>query len=193
MLTETELLSWLRAGDVLCYKGLAFVRWKTWSDTGHTEMYLGQGLSAAARAGGVDTYPFEPKDLVLVVRPNQPFDMAKMRAFHATCAGKQRYDWWGLVRVFLLNKKGAQDRAFCSEHVARMARAENGGPEMFNSRADCDEISPGQIPLSPHYNWWTPEEIADDIGRKREARYVAKGRPVAGPPRDPLGPPLGAA
>ncbi len=194
MLTESELVSWLKPGDVLCYKGLAVIRWKTWSDTGHVELYLGNGQSAAARREGVGTYPVAAKDVVVVLRPSDPFDIERMRAFHEKCVAlPMKYDWWGLVRVFVLNKQGAEDRAFCSEHVARMCQARNGGPEMINARADADEVSPGDCEMSPHFVWWKPAEIAEDIRAQREARYVETDRRLVGPAGGAVGHPLGPA
>lgn len=166
-MTREQWLAWLRPGDVILYADKSLIgvviRWKTWSDVSHVEVYLGDGYSAAARARGVNTYPFDDRAIRLVLRPNVPFDIARMRAFHESCVG-QKYDYWGLIRVFVLNKQGAQDRAYCSEHAARMAKRDHGGPGMINARADCDEVSPGQCPLSPNYDWWLPAEVEAALG-----------------------------
>jgi len=150
----------LRPGDILLYKNSALVSWwirfKTWSDVNHCETYIGDGKVAAARGpydgtGGVNTYDVRLDNLRFIVRPNQPFDIEKMIAWHQTTIG-QKYDLWGVVRVFYLGGDGKQDRMFCSEHSARMAKLANGGPGMFAEDFDCDEVSPGMILSSPHYN-----------------------------------------
>lgn len=166
-MTAEQWRAWLKPGDVILYaeKTLigAIIRWKTWSNVSHVETYLGDGLSAAARAKGVNTYPLETRAIMLVLRPIRPFDIERMKAFHQSCVG-QGYDYWGLIRVFILNKQGNPHKAFCSEHAARMARGENGGPNMINPRADCDEVSPAQCLQSTSYEWWLPEEIEAALG-----------------------------
>ena len=172
-MTREQWLAWLRPGDILMFStgGLVgkWIKFKTWSDFTHTEWYLGDGKVAAARGpqdgkGGVQTYDFRPDNIVLVLRPNRPFDLAAMRAFHESCIG-QRYDLWGLVRVFYLGGDGAADKTYCSEHVARCYRTRNGGPGLVNECADCDDVSPAQVPLSPVVDWYLP----DDSGVPRRA------------------------
>lgn len=166
-MTRDQMLAWLQPGDVLLYSTKGFVSFwikvKTWSDKTHVELYLGDGKTAAARGpndgkGGVQTYDFRETDLVLVLRPNVPFDIERMKAFHESCVG-QKYDMWGLLRVFCFRGKSEQGKAYCSEHVARMCRLKNGGPGMINECADCDDQAPADCERSPHFNWWTVEEF----------------------------------
>lgn len=164
-MTREQWLRWLQPADILMYStgGLVggWIKARTWSDFTHCELYIGNGKTAAARGpqdgkGGVQTYEFRDKDLVLVLRPNRPFDLAAMVAFHERCIG-QKYDTWGLVRVFYLGGDGTDDRAYCSEHVARMCRTRNGGPGLINECADCDDAAPAQLPLSPAVDWHWPD------------------------------------
>lgn len=167
-------------GDILLFDGRGLIptviRVRTWEDVCHAELFLGAQpvivkdqvvtilASAAARGpqdtggGGVGTYPLRLDGLRYVMRPQVPFDLARMIAFHNLCIG-QRYDTWGLVRVFALQKSGLQDRAFCSEHVARVCRKENGGPGLFNERYDCDRVSPGMLKCPPVCRMLTVPEL----------------------------------
>lgn len=165
-----SLVDDLMPGDVLLYRSSGIVgwwiRWKTWSDVNHCELYLGLGatatndgpyqgpISAAARGpqdgkGGVQTYPFRAEGLVYVLRPNVNFDLDRMEAFHATCVG-QKYDTLGVARVFYAGGNGDADKAFCSEHVARVCRTDHGGPGLFAPTWDCDKTDPGMLLCSPH-------------------------------------------
>ena len=158
-------------GDVLLYDSPGLIAWvirmKTWGDVTHTEVYLGErtgrlpdGTSydgpacAAARGpqdaggGGVQTYPLRTEGLRYVMRPTRPFDLVQMERFHRSCIG-QRYDLWGVLRVFALQGHGALDRAYCSEHTARMCGTDHGGPGLVNIRYDCDRVSPPMCKASP--------------------------------------------
>lgn len=172
------LLAFLRPGDILLYSSQGFVAWwiktKTSDDVSHAGWYLGDGRSAEARGpqdesgGGVHTFPLRTRDLTYILRPNVPFDLSRMRAFHASCIG-QKYALWDLVKVYYLRKQGDPSKTNCSEKVARDYRIENGGPGLFNPHFDCDKVTPAMLKLSPHVDLFVVKggevfDVAEDRG-----------------------------
>ena len=175
LVSDEQWRQFLLPGDILLYDSSGFVSWwikfKTWDDTSHAEVYLGEGKSAGSRgpSEGINTYDLRTEDLAYVLRPNVPFDLARMEAFHNSCIG-QGYDLWGLIKVFYLNKQGDTNKAYCSEHVARMCREENGGPGLFNPKVDCDEVTPGMLKCSPRVDLWSVKDVQ---AVAQEARALA--------------------
>lgn len=149
----------LQPGDYLAYHGTGFVAWvisvKTWHDVTHCEVYVGAGETVASRGpqdgvGGVGRYALRLDDLVHVLRPLMPFDLARALRWFETVNGEQ-YDLWGLLRFFSVGA-GRTDRMFCSEFATRFYRA--GGVEPFQPDEDADAVAPCQFLISPifaHY------------------------------------------
>ena len=175
----------LQPGDILLYSSSGAVAWwikfKTWDDCSHAEWYLGNGLSAGARGPGseggvgVRTFPTRFKGLSYILRPNMPCDIPQMQSFHESCTD-EGYDTWGLVKVFYLRKDGADDKAYCSEHVARCFKVEHGGCGLFQKHYDCDKVTPGMLKSSRAVDLYTvdAEGNVSDVGEAAEvARVVA--------------------
>jgi hypothetical protein len=147
-----NLTTWLQPGDALLYRSKGLMPWlimtKTWSRTSHISVYMGKGISYAARTAGVRSYPLRVEGLYAVLRPEGVFDQAKATAWFNAHAVGQRYDTWGLFRFFTLGKQ-SQDKQFCSELAVRLYRAAKCCP--FGERYDADLVSPGMFLSSPHF------------------------------------------
>lgn len=140
----------LQPGDVLLYKGSGFFGWltrqKTWSDVGHVEVYMGDGVTATARSEGVRLFPVRD-DHTYIYRPVQPFDReAALHWFKANAEG-QGYDWLGLVSAFVARRQGHRNKMFCSECCVRVLRW--GGVDVFEAGCDADTVSPAQFKQTP--------------------------------------------
>jgi hypothetical protein len=146
-------LSVLMPGDVLLYEGSGFWSWfikvKTWSDYSHVEVYIGGHESVASRDGeGVGRYHLRVKGLSLVLRPNEPFDLARGMAWFETVQGRP-YDWWGLARFFRMGKY-SDAKMFCSEFATHFLRQCALCP--LAGRYEADKVSPGMFAASPHFD-----------------------------------------
>ena len=165
-LVKQTLIDSLLPGDVLLYSpsGLIpfLIRIKTWSRFSHCEVYLGSGLSAAARIHGVKTYLLD-SSFTAILRPEVPenfsLDITEAKKFHNSCIG-QKYDTLGLFRFFTIGKQ-SEDKQFCSELATRICRhfllMEKGSHRTvsfrpFAERWDADLVSPGMFYSSPHFN-----------------------------------------
>lgn len=162
------MLEHLQPGDILLYSGKSLLSWlikvKTWSRYSHSEIYLGDGLTASSREGhGVNIYKFTPQNLCTVLRPKIPpnckLDLAEALSFHASCIG-QPYDTLGLLRFFRIGKETVRT-SFCSEHCTRVTRKIKILDEFdqfvdyfqpFAQHYDADLVSPGMFFASPHYD-----------------------------------------
>lgn len=145
----SQIVKYLKFGDALLYSSNGIIghaiKWKTWSDVSHIEMYFGQGKTGASRDGqGVQTYDFTTENLAYVMRPVNPLNAKGVLDFHTQCIG-QRYDLWGLFRFFTFGKQSL-DKQFCSEYFTRACRA--GGVHPFDRHVDADLISPGMYHCS---------------------------------------------
>lgn len=124
---------------------------KTWSPAVHIEVYRGEGKSIASRNGiGVNEYPLRFEQLIAVLRPNQPFDLAKGLLWFNEHARGQGYDWKGLLCFTLAVHQGSQNKMFCSEFATNLDRAM--GLKSFDPICDADMISPGQFLQSPAFD-----------------------------------------
>jgi hypothetical protein len=149
----------LKPGDCLLYRPNSIVGWfiavKTWRRVSHCEVYVGGGMSVAARGpqdgvGGVGLYALRLADLAHVLRPSDVFRLGDAMQWFGTVAG-EKYDFWGLLRFFTIGT-GWPDRMFCSEFATRFYR--RGGLEPFQPDVDADTVAPGELLLSPvftHY------------------------------------------
>jgi len=123
----------LQPGDILLYDVASwktpwssFVDWiirvKTWSSVAHIEIFDGGQWSLAARADGVDRYPFRSQGLRYVLRPWN-WDHVAAESYFDRIARHQRYDWLGLLCFTLAVKRGSPNQMFCSEFARNLARA----------------------------------------------------------------------
>lgn len=138
----------LRPGMTLGYSPSSFfgkiITTKTWMNLSHVELYVGGGMSAAARWEGVNLYPVrEDKYLCVLLEPNGPWDRDKaMLWFHSHAQGL-KYDLWGMRIFYRLIKKANPNRMWCSELETELYR--RGGFEPFNPHVASDRISPAQF------------------------------------------------
>lgn len=91
----------LLSGDCLLYSPSGAFGWiikfKTWHAISHVEVYDGLGKSWASRDGkGVNLYPYRDSEFAMALRPTQPFDMEKARAWAKTQVGTP-YGWGDLL------------------------------------------------------------------------------------------------
>ena len=94
----------LKPGDVLLYRSRSLVGWairfRTWSDVEHVEVYLGEGRSVASRNGiGVGKYPLRIDGLVRVFRPVENPDVIAGLLWFADVDGLP-YAWTDLLRFY---------------------------------------------------------------------------------------------
>lgn len=137
----------LQVGDCLLYRPHDFFGWlisvKSWTRIAHVEVYAGERMSWASRDGiGVNLYALRLKQLAYVLRPTEPFDALKARAYFNTVRG-QKYDWKGLLCFTLAVKQGAKDRMFCSEFALRLDRAAGFNP--VSQYVDADHMAPAEF------------------------------------------------
>jgi hypothetical protein len=137
----------LLPGDVILYRGTGLygfvIRLKTWHDVGHVEVYIGDGMAVASRAGrgrGVQQYAVRlDQAVVAVLRPTQPIDLAAgLRWFEREARGMP-YGWWDLGAFIGLTHDG--HGMVCSPFATAFLRA-SGMPifrrEPINAIAPCD-------------------------------------------------------
>lgn len=124
---EADAFPELLPGDVLLYASRSLVgfsiRFRTWSDVEHIEVYAGDCKSIASRNGiGVNKYLFRAEGLRYVLRPAglSPEQFAKGVAWFKTVQG-QPYNWGDLLRFYLVDvdTKGM----ICSQFGAEFFRA----------------------------------------------------------------------
>ncbi len=150
----TDLQVTLQRGDCLLYKPKGFfgaiIKFKSWHDVAHVEIYVGEGKSVASRDGiGVGTFPWRDTDIAYILRPSYELDWIGFWRWFKTVDG-QGYDWIGLLRFGWFKSIGAGDnkKMFCSEFAARAYRAM--GAHVFGDYEDCDAIAPAQFICSPN-------------------------------------------
>jgi len=147
-------------GDVLLYSAndvfSLVIKFKTWSEICHCEVYLGLGRSGASRPGdGVGTFDLRLDGLWGVLRPDPPLTDEQFGALvvaHRDLVGTP-YDYLGLLRVFYGSGRGEGDsgRMWCSEYAVDVTSLKRGGPGMFASTWRSDWTAPGMLPASPRY------------------------------------------
>jgi len=144
----SPLVAQLKAGDALLYRGKGLYGWlirlKTWHPIGHVEVYLGLGLSTAARDKiGVGLYPVRESELAYVWRPHVAFN-APRALDYATKHKGEPYGWLDLLAFIGLKTDGKG--IVCSPYATDVHRA--GGVDPFNGEASRD-IAPFQWLTSP--------------------------------------------
>ncbi len=120
-------------GDVLLYRPAkrSIFGWliavKTWNQISHVEVSIGGGESVASRDGqGVDRYPERTSELVHVLRPTVPFDLAAALAWFEGQRG-QPYGWLDLAAF--MGWTGDAKGVVCSPFATMFLRA--GGIDPF--------------------------------------------------------------
>ena len=118
----------------------------------HIEVYAGGGQSWASRDGiGVDRYPFRPADLMMVRRPVQPFDTARIDDWFPKAKGIP-YGWEdiganldvaGVAAAMANNSKGGMDCSHFAATVAFIAHC-----PQFDETFDARRIKPRDFKLS---------------------------------------------
>ncbi len=138
----------LQAGDVLLYRPKGFygwaIRFHTGIAIGHVEVCIGDGHSIASRDGqGVGIYPVRTSELVYVLRPNVPFDVAGAMAWFDKNGKGQPYGWLDLLQFFgyEVNAKGMVCSP-CATYVMRAA-----GVPVFGS-VKAEKIAPKDFLLT---------------------------------------------
>jgi len=132
----------LQPGDILLYGDRSLLSWairfRTWSDVSHIEVYVGDGRSVASRSSGVAKYSLRIDGLRRVYRPKAGFDFPKGMAWFATVAGT-KYGWLDLFRFYGSNAptKGL----ICSEFADLLFR--NCGVPLFNTNYPEGAVCPG--------------------------------------------------
>ena len=133
----------LQPGDILLYGDNSLLSWairfRTWSDVSHIEIYAGNGHSLASRAEGVNCYPLRTAGLRRIYRPKVEFNMqAGLRWFWANAAGTV-YGWADLWRFYGIDvpTKGL----ICSQFADLFFQ--NTGLPLFNLNYPEGAVCPG--------------------------------------------------
>jgi hypothetical protein len=148
----------LEPGDTFLYRPTeligAIIALKTWTWLSHCEVYIGDGMSLAARIQGVNLYPTRiDRSLRFIRRPW----LVRGRGFDANAAYNaashlfsRRYDISSFEAFFNPWSKNRHSNRVCSTLTAAYLRG--GGCLPFNPDLDQDDISPAQL-------WQTPALI----------------------------------
>ena len=140
----------LQPGDVLldCSRSLIgwAIRFRTWSDVEHVEVYLGEGRSVASRNGiGVGKYPLRIDGLVRVFRPVENPDVIAGLLWFADVDGLP-YAWTDLLRFYgwaLDSAKGM----ICSQFADAFLR--QCGVQLFNVQYPDGAVTPRDFEITP--------------------------------------------
>jgi hypothetical protein len=148
-------MRWLQPGDVLLFNrdGLynRIIRIKTWSRVSHVEVVSFASpvvgapplIVASRNSKGVAQYTIDTHGLYCVLRPRQPFDIAKAMEWFWSEANGQGYDWIGLLSFTSAKFQGKENgKMFCSEFAARFLRS--GGIDPFLG-CDADAVAPSDF------------------------------------------------
>ena len=97
----------LRPGDILLYGDRSLLSWairfRTWSDVSHIEIYAGNESSLASRAEGVKAYALRTAGLRRVYRPKTAFDFQAGLKWYGEHAAGTVYGWGDLWRFYGIN------------------------------------------------------------------------------------------
>lgn len=152
--TSKFFLELLHPGDVLLFRRKGFFNWMiehaTNAPISHTEVYVGNGQTAASRNGvGVNFYAADFDGLAVVLRPIAPFNVDNAMAFQRSVQG-EGYDWTGLWRAFVSNTWGRNTKKeWCSENSTLVQRA--GGIDPFTPDIPADMVAPADFLKSSAY------------------------------------------
>jgi len=148
---DTNIIPPLQPGDILLYDSGSLVDWlikfRTWSDVAHVEIYLDNYESTASRNGlGVDIYPVRYEGLRYIRRLQVPFDRIAARKFAIKMRGTP-YGYGDLARFYLLNipTKGL----ICSQYGDLLLRA--GSVVAFYEDYPPGAVSPRDYELIPNF------------------------------------------
>jgi cell wall-associated NlpC family hydrolase len=102
-MTAPNPLPQLQRGDILLYGDGSIlsrlIKFRTWSDVSHVEVYAGSGQSLASRSDGPGVYDCRHDGLMRVIRPIMPFDWeAGWKYFQSV--DKLPYGWLDLFRFY---------------------------------------------------------------------------------------------
>ena len=135
----------LLPGDVLEYSGNTvfndITKIKTGGDKSHIEVYMGHGLSVAARPEGFNYYDFA-NGLAKVRRPIAPFDLQAAETWIGPLRGLS-YDDPGLFEFF--NWSITNNGFICSVGAAYLLKM--GKVLIFADDMDLNKISPRDFDL----------------------------------------------
>lgn len=132
----------LQPGDILLYGGGIFpgavIRFRTWSDVEHVEVYAGNGRSLASRSEGPREYPLRIMGLRRVIRPVAPFKFANGRAWFDAVASKLPYGYFDLAEFYKIDihTRGL----ICSQFVDLFFQ--NCGLPLFNLNYPAGAVCP---------------------------------------------------
>jgi hypothetical protein len=132
----------LQPGDILLYGDSSPLSWairfRTWSDVSHVEVYVGDGRSIAARSDGFKKYPLRLDGLRRVIRPAIPFNFKSGMEWFAAVDGT-KYGWADLLRFYLVDvpTKGL----ICSQAADLFFR--NCTLPLFNTNYPEGAVCPG--------------------------------------------------
>ena len=136
-------------GDALLYDDGSFVdkviKFRTWSDVAHVEIYLDNYQSSASRPGeGVGIYTTRTVGLRYIRRPIGPFDRLAARDFACKMAGTP-YGYADLLRFYLL--KFPTKGLICSQYGDLLWRV--GGVVGFDKDYPPGLVCPRDYLLTP--------------------------------------------
>lgn len=141
-------ISELQPGDILLYGECTLLSWlirfRTWSDVSHVEIYcgqmLGQDFSLASRNEGVNKYPLRTDGLRYVYRPRVGFSFAKAMEWFQRVRGT-KYGTLDLFRFYGVNipTKGL----ICSQFADLFFQ--NADLELFNINYPAGAVCPGDF------------------------------------------------
>ena len=149
----------LQPGDVLLYHGDTLFNKitdiKTGGDVDHVEVYMGHGLTVAARQEGFNFYNFDPNGLAKVRRPIAPFDLRAAETWIGPLRGLS-YDDPGLFEFF--NVSITNNGFICSVGAAYLLKM--GKVLIFADDMDLNKISPRDFDLPRELTTiWTKQNV----------------------------------
>ena len=140
----------LEPGDILLYGDSSWItpggwlsrliRFRTWSDVSHVEIYAGGNISMASRGAGVDLYPFRPDGLRYILRPRESYSWENGFAWFQSIRGT-KYGALDLFRFYGINlpTKGL----ICSQFADLFFL--HSDLELFNINYPSGAVCPGDF------------------------------------------------
>jgi hypothetical protein len=175
-----EIPNDLLPGDILGFKGLAIVRWKTDGKAGHVAVYVGDGnVITALTNGGVAQYPLAIQgDLVWVRRPTGTFDLAKAMEWFVKVRG-EKYGWDDIANVAGIKQiqQGNDDEMDCSDTASNLLQA--AGVPQFGTAYDKESITPRDFEI-------VHESLSVQVWAVPDGQPAAYVAPPAYPPHGDL-------
>lgn len=132
----------LKPGDILLYGDASLlsrlIRFRTWSDVSHVEVYIEDGRSLASRSDGVKKYSLRIDGLRRVYRPKLNFNLVDGLEWFKTVDGT-KYGWLDLFRFYGIDRP--TEGLICSEFVDLFFR--NCNLPLFNTNYPEGAVCPG--------------------------------------------------